>query len=54
MTLITNVFLELPAPKNMIRKMFNKSCFRGPFNRRHAKWVKTLLQSERQHLHNIY
>ena len=30
--------------------MSNKSCFRGPFNRQHGKWVETLLQSEQQHL----
>ena len=34
--------------------MFKKPCFRAPFNRQHRKWVETLLQSERQHLFNIY
>ena len=54
MTLIGDVFPELLAPKNMIKEMSNKSCFRGPFNRQHGKWVETLLKSERQHLYNIY
>ena len=34
--------------------MFKKSCFRGPFNRKHGKWVETLLKSVRQHLYEIY
>ena len=54
MTLTAVIFLEIPAPKNMVRLMSNKLCFTGPFNRKHSKWVKTLLQSERQHFYNIY
>ena len=34
--------------------MPNTSCFRAPFDRQHGKWAETLLQSERQHLYNIY
>ena len=37
MGLIADVFPELPAPKNMIRKMFKKSCYREPFDRQHGK-----------------
>ena len=54
MTLIAGLFSELPARKNMIREMSNKSCFRGPFNRQHLKWAETLLQSERQHHYTIF
>ena len=54
MTLIAEVFLELPAPKNMVGSMSKKLCFRGPFDSQHGKWVETLLQSERQQLYNIY
>ena len=31
-----------------------KSCFRGPFDRQHNKWVETPWQSERQHLYHIF
>ena len=54
MTLIVDLFTELPARKNMIRSISKKSCFRGPFDRQHGKWVEILSQSERQHLYIIY
>ena len=54
MTFIANVFLELPAPKNVVRAMSKKLCLTGPFNRQHGKWVETLLQSERQQLYNVH
>ena len=54
MTLIADAFRQLPAPKNVVRSMSKKVCFRGDFHRRHSKWVETLLESERQHLYNIY
>ena len=44
--LIDHVYPEIPAPKNMVRKMSKKPCFRGPLERQHGKWVETLLQSE--------
>ena len=53
MTLIADVFPELPALKNVIRKMSKKPSFTGPFDRWHDKWPETPLQSERQHLYNI-
>ena len=46
MTLVGDVFLEKPAPKNVVRKMSNKPCFRGPSDRQQDKWVETLFQSE--------
>ena len=54
MTLIADVFRKIPAPKNMVRLMSKKPCFRGPLGREHGKCVETLLQSEYQHLYNIY
>ena len=54
MTLIADVFPELPAPKNVVRSMFKKQCFRGLSERRHGKYLETLLESERQHLYHIY
>ena len=54
MIIIANVFREIPAPKKMVRKMSKKPCFRAPLDRQHGKWVHTLLQSESQHLCNIY
>ena len=32
MTLIADVFLNLRTPKNVLRKISKKSCFRGSFN----------------------
>ena len=54
MTLIADVFLEILAPKNMLRKMGKKTCFRGPLDREHGKSVETMFQSESQHLYKIY
>ena len=54
MTLIADVFREIPAPKDMVRKMFKKPFVRGALDRQHGKWVQTLLQSESQDLYNIY
>ena len=42
MSRVVDVFLEVLAPKNMVRKMSKKSCLRGPFDRKHNKWVETL------------
>ena len=42
LTLIADVFPEVPTPKNMCKK----PCFRGPLDRQHGKWVDTLLKSE--------
>ena len=54
MTLIADLFPELPAPKNVVRPMSKKLCFTGPFDRQHGKWVKTLLQRLRQHIYKNY
>ena len=54
MTVIADVFQEILAKKNMVRKMSKKPCFRGPLQKQQGKWENTLLQSEPQHLYNIY
>ena len=53
MALIPDVFREIPAPKNMVREMSKKPCFRGPLDGKRGKWVETLLQSEWEHLCKI-
>ena len=54
MTLRADVFPEILASKNMVRSISKKPCFRGPLDKQHNKWVNTLLESEWQHLYNIY
>ena len=49
-----DVFLNLWTPKNVVRYMSKKSCFREPFEKEHGKWSEILLKSERQHLYHIY
>ena len=46
MTLIADVFSELPAPKNMVRSMSKKPYFGGPLDTEQGKWVETMLQSK--------
>ena len=53
MILIANVFKEIAAPKNMVRYISKKACFRGLLDRQQGKWIETLLQSECKHLYNI-
>ena len=54
MTLVADVFPEVPGPKNMLREMSKKPCFRGHLDRQEGKWVQTLLQPEWQNIYNIY
>ena len=54
MTLIADVFPEITAPKNMVREMSKKPCFRGHLDREHGKSVQTMLKCEWQHLYKIY
>ena len=54
MTLIADVFPEIPPLKSMVKQLSKKPCFREPLDRQHGKWLKTLLQSGQQHLYNIY
>ena len=53
MTLIADLFLKLRTPKNVVRYMSKKSCFKGRFDRQHGKRVQTLLQYEPQHRYHI-
>ena len=46
MKLIADVYLEIPAPKNMVREMSKKLCLRGNLERQQGKCVEALLQSE--------
>ena len=54
MTIVAEVFPEIPAPRNMVGEMSKGPCFRGPLEKQHGKWVNKLLQSEWQHIYNIY
>ena len=46
MTLIADVFSEIPAPKNMVRYMSKEPSFRAPLEREHGKLVERMFQSE--------
>ena len=53
MTVIADVFPEIPAPEKMVRRMSKRRCLRGPLDREHRKSVETMFQSEWQHLYKI-
>ena len=53
MTLIADLFAKLSTPKQVVRYMYKKSRFKGPFDRQHGKRNQTLLQSEPQHRYHI-
>ena len=36
MTLLADVFLNLPIPKKVVRQMSNMSSFRGPSTKQHG------------------
>ena len=46
MTLIADIFAEIPVAKNMVRQMSTKPCFRGLLDTEHGKLVEAMLQSE--------
>ena len=46
MTVIADVFPEIPTPKNMVREKPKSPCLRGLLEKQHGKCVETLLQSE--------
>ena len=54
MSLIADVFSKLRTPKNLLRSMSKKSCFKGSFGKQHGKLAKTLLKFGWQHLYDIY
>ena len=41
--LIADLFPKLRTPKNVVRYLSKKSCFKGPFDWQHGKRVQTLL-----------
>ena len=53
MTLIAYLFPKLGTPKNVVRYMSKKVCFKVPLERKHGKRVQTLLRSEPQHRYHI-
>ena len=46
MTVIADVFPEIPAPKKMLGKISKRPCFRGSIDREHGKSAETMFQSE--------
>ena len=53
MTLIADLFPKLRTAENVVRYMFRKSRFKGPFDTQHGKRVQTPLRSEPQHCYHI-
>ena len=53
MTLIADLFPNLPTPKNLVRYLSKKAPFKGPFDRQHGKRVQTLLRFDPQHRYHI-
>ena len=53
-TLIANLFLKLPTPKNVFKQMSKNSRFRGTFNKQHGKGDQKMLKSERHQFYNIH
>ena len=53
MTVLADLFLQLRIPQNVIRYIYKKSIFRGPFDSQHGKRAQTLLASERWHHYHI-
>ena len=54
MTLIAYLFPKLRTPENVVRYMYKKSHFQGPFDRQHGKQIQPLLQSGQQYCYQIY
>ena len=53
MTVMADVFPKLLTPKNAVRSMAKKSCFRGSLGKQHSKRAKILLKFAWQHLYHI-
>ena len=51
LTLIADAFPKLRTPKNVVKQMSKKACFRGPLDKEHSKRNQTLLKFEP---HNFY
>ena len=50
---MADVFPKLLTPKNAVRSMAKKSCFRGSLGKQHSKRAKILLKFAWQHLYHI-
>ena len=53
-TLIADVFPKLRTPKNIVRSISKKFCFKGSFGKQHGKLAQRLLNFERHHIYHIY
>ena len=53
-TLISDLFLRLRSPKNVVRWTCKNFCFKLAFQKEHGKWVSGPLKSQWQHLYYIY
>ena len=54
MTLIAEVFPKLRSPKNKVRSMSIKSCFKGSFRKQHGKCAQTVFKFSWKNLYHIY
>ena len=54
MTLIPDLFPDLPIPEDVVTYMSKKSRFKEPFDRQHGKPVQRQLQSGQQLCYHIY
>ena len=54
MTLIAEVFPKLRSPKNKVRSMSIKSCFKGSFRKQHGKCAQKVFKFAWKKLYHIY
>ena len=53
MNFIADILTKIRIPKNVVRQMSEKSCFRRLYNKQHGKRSQTVLKYERQHFYQI-
>ena len=54
MSLIADVFTKSRTPKDVVRWMSKRPCFRTSFNSQHAKGSQALMNSKREHCYHIF
>ena len=54
MTLIAYFFPKLRTPEDVVRYMYKKSRFKGPFDREDGKRIQKLLRYGQQHCYHIF
>ena len=54
MTLMGDVFLKLQTPKNILRSMPEKSCFRASVEKERGKCAQTLFKFEGYLVYHFY